>query len=105
LTAKYTLNSKGKHTEDEDNYAYFPIIVEDGFALDRDALCEKLKENNIYARKYFYPLISEFPVYQAYYAETPIAKELSDKVLCLPMYPHLQPEVCEYIANVIKSIK
>lgn len=90
---------------DEDNYAYFPIIVEDGFVLDRDALCEKLKENNIYARKYFYPLISEFPVYEAYYAETPIAKELSDKVLCLPMYPHLQPEVCEYITNVIKSIK
>ena len=42
------------------NHAYFPILVEDGFRMDRDALYQKLRDNGIVARRYFYPLISEF---------------------------------------------
>ncbi|MFP3581713.1 DegT/DnrJ/EryC1/StrS family aminotransferase, partial [Arthrobacter sp. SIMBA_036] len=46
------------------NYAYFPVQVKDGFPISRDALYARLRENEIYARRYFYPLISEFPMYR-----------------------------------------
>ena len=46
------------------NYAYFPILVQPDYPLSRDALYQKLKEHGIYARRYFYPLISDFPMYR-----------------------------------------
>ena len=50
--------------EEVANYSYFPILVEEDYPLSRDALYQKLKDNNIYARRYFYPLISDFPMYR-----------------------------------------
>jgi dTDP-4-amino-4,6-dideoxygalactose transaminase len=78
------------------NYGYFPIFVEPGYPLSRDALYQKLREHNIFARRYFYPLISDFPMYQgllsAQRSNLPVAVQAADNVLCLPMYPALTEE-------------
>ena len=47
------------------NYAYFPILVQPEYPLSRDALYQKMKDNGIYVRRYFYPLISDFPMYRS----------------------------------------
>jgi dTDP-4-amino-4,6-dideoxygalactose transaminase len=88
------------------NYAYYPIMVNEDFALTRDELYELLKENRIMARRYFYPLISSFFMYK--FAESakrenlPVAHQLADKVICLPLYPGLEEEVQHKIAGLIQ---
>jgi dTDP-4-amino-4,6-dideoxygalactose transaminase len=76
------------------NYAYFPILIESGYPLDRDSLYRKLKDHDIHPRRYFYPLISEFPMYRglpsAHRDNLPVASRIADQVLCLPMYPALR---------------
>jgi dTDP-4-amino-4,6-dideoxygalactose transaminase len=78
------------------NYSYFPILVEPEFSISRDVLYEKLKEEMIFARRYFYPLISNFPMYSrltsAAPINLPIATQIADRVLCLPIYPDLSDE-------------
>lgn len=88
---------------EKDNYAYFPIVVSEPYPLSRDQLFEKLKQHHIFARKYFYPLMTELSVYQQYQADTPQAKLLSEQVLCLPMYPTLSAEDIYRIVQVIKE--
>ncbi|MGZ8546854.1 MAG: DegT/DnrJ/EryC1/StrS family aminotransferase, partial [Sulfuricurvum sp.] len=51
-------------SEQASNYSYFPILIEDEFSLSRDELYQQLRDNNIFARRYFYPLISDFPMYR-----------------------------------------
>lgn len=88
------------------NYAYYPIIVSEDFALTRDELYELLKENHIMARRYFYPLISSFFMYKfadsAKKENLPVAHQLADKVICLPLYPGLEEEVQHKIAGLIQ---
>lgn len=88
------------------NYAYYPIIVSEDFALTRDELYELLKENRIMARRYFYPLISSFFMYKfadsAKKENLPVAHQLADKVICLPLYPGLEEEVQHKIAGLIQ---
>lgn len=86
---------------DKDNSSYFPIVISAPYPLSRDEIFEKLKENNIFARKYFYPIMTELSVYREYAAHTPEAKLLSENVLCLPMYPTLTFEECKFIIDVI----
>jgi dTDP-4-amino-4,6-dideoxygalactose transaminase len=78
------------------NNSYFPIMVQEAYPLTRDALYEKLKANNIIARRYFYPLISNFPMYRslpsANRSNLSVANDAADKVLCLPIYPQLDSE-------------
>lgn len=76
------------------NYAYFPIIVTDEYLISRDQLYDKLKENGIYARKYFYPLTSEQECYQDRFGdvETRTARELAGRILVLPLYENLEIE-------------
>ena len=88
---------------DVDNYSYFPIIVSDSFRLSRDELFEELKKQHIFARKYFYPIMTDLTVYHSYRAETPQAKFLSEHVLCLPMYPMLSKQDIQKIVSVIKQ--
>lgn len=95
------INCLSRPISDKDNYSYFPIIISESYPLNRDELFEKLKQNQIFARKYFYPLMTELNVYQAYYTETPKARKLSEQVLCLPMYPTLSMDQCRTIINVI----
>lgn len=75
------------------NNSYFPILVGEGYRLSRDELYEKLAANGIYARRYFYPLISDFPMYRgmssAQFENLPIASDAASKILCLPIYPAL----------------
>ena len=80
------------------NYSYFPIIIEESiYGKSRDQVYELLKDKNIYSRRYFYPLISEFPTYRslesAAKANLPVADDVSRKVICLPMYPDL--DICD----------
>lgn len=86
----HCLQDTGEHVA---NHAYFPILVDADYPLSRDALYQKLKDNNIYARRYFYPLISDFPMYRgipsAHRENLPVATAAAQKVLCLPIYPTL----------------
>lgn len=79
------------------NYSYFPILVDDDYPVCRDALYQKLRDNAIYSRRYFYPLISDFPMYRslpsAHRENLPVATDMAAKVLCLPIYPALNLEV------------
>lgn len=76
------------------NYSYFPILVQPEYPLSRDALFKKLRDYGIYARRYFYPLISDFPMYRglpsAAHSNLPMAKKAADQVICLPIYPALE---------------
>lgn len=76
------------------NYSYFPILVDDDYSVSRDALYQEFRRHDIWPRRYFYPLISNFPMYRGHQsAQTsnlPVATDASNKVLCLPIYPALQ---------------
>ncbi len=93
----------------ESNYAYFPILINEDFGIPRDELYEKLKEHNIFARRYFYPLISSFPMYKdlssAQASNLSVASEISSKILCLPLYPDLLENDIERIVLLINNIK
>lgn len=88
---------------DRDNCSYFPIVISEDYPLSRDQLFDKLKEHQIFARKYFYPLMTDLNIYQEYISFTPKAKLLSEQVLCLPMYPTLTVEQVEVIVSFIAS--
>jgi dTDP-4-amino-4,6-dideoxygalactose transaminase len=87
------------------NYAYFPILIEDDYFISRDALYQRLKDNNIYARRYFYPLITDFPMYKnlpsAQRVNLKVAVKAAEQVICLPMYPALKNDEQQYVINVL----
>lgn len=85
------------------NYAYFPIFVEDGFCINRDELCKKLASENIYARKYFYPLTADQACFKNRYknARLEVARRLSSKVMVLPIYEELTESQEERIIKCI----
>lgn len=90
------------------NYSYFPILVEQEYPLSRDGLYKVLKENGVNARRYFYPLISDFPMYRglpsAARSNLPVAAKAAEQVLCLPIYPDLILDDQSRIINLIKGI-
>jgi dTDP-4-amino-4,6-dideoxygalactose transaminase len=90
------------------NYSYFPILVNKDYPLLRDELNDVLRQNGIFARRYFYPLISDFPMYRglpsAARSNLPIARMVASQVLCLPIYPALDNESVKRIISVIKGI-
>ncbi|KAF1022973.1 MAG: dTDP-4-amino-4,6-dideoxy-D-glucose transaminase [Acinetobacter bereziniae] len=87
-----------------DSYSYFPIVISQPYPLTRDQLFEKLKEHNIFARKYFYPIMTDLEIYKKFQSNTPNARLLSEQVLCLPMYPALTTDQIQSIVNVIKNV-
>ena len=88
----------------ESNYAYFPAVF-DGYKYSRDEIFEKLKQHDIIARKYFYPLINEFECYKEKYGDiayrTPVAKHVAENVLTLPLYADLTVEDVDGICDII----
>ena len=88
----------------ETNYAYFPVVF-DGYKNTRDEIFEKLKANDIIARKYFYPLINGFECYKNLEAagekKTPVAKRIADNVLTLPLFADLTVEMVDKICDII----
>lgn len=92
----------------ESNYAYFPIFInEREFGMSRDQLYLKLKQNNIYGRRYFFPLISEFSMYRELESANPkkllIAEKTANQVICLPIYPDLSFEVLKRVSAIIRN--
>lgn len=91
----------------KNTYSYFPILVDrEKYGMTRDELYEKLKSNNIFSRRYFYPLISQFPSYRglssAHPDNLPVATKVADQIVCLPIYPDLQPSQVYQIVKLIK---
>ncbi len=90
------------------NYSYFPLLVEADYPLSRDALYQKFKDNNIYARRYFYPLITDFPMYRgmpsAHRENLPVATAAAQKVICLPIYPALTSQDQQRVIDIVRGI-
>lgn len=86
------------------NYAYFPVVFTDEYALSRDEIFEKLAANGIKSRKYFYPLTNAIEAYSEIYDcnDTPVALDISKRVLTLPMYADLSLDDVKRICNIIK---
>ena len=86
----------------ESNYAYFPVVF-DGAKYTRDEAAERLAEQGIYARKYFFPLTNHNEAYGFHGEETPVAMHIADRVLTLPLYPDLATEDVDQICNLISN--
>lgn len=92
----------------ESNYAYFPVVIEEKiFGASRSEVFDKLSENGIGARKYFYPLTNTFECFHGKYdvTETPVALHISKRVLTLPLYADLKFEDVDKICDIILSMK
>lgn len=83
-----------KRVNSEGNASYFPILVNPDFPLRRDDLYQKMRDAKVYGRRYFYPLISEMPMYRGLLSASrenlPIAEKIANQVICLPIYPELE---------------
>lgn len=86
------------------SYQYYPIIIEDSFPLSRNQLYTRLKEFNIYTRKYFYPLCSDYECYKNFESSSPenlpVANDSKNRVLCLPFYGSLDKDV---VSNILEK--
>lgn len=80
----------------QSNASYFPILVGDDYPLGRDVLYQKMKDAGIHGRRYFYPLISDMPMYRGLPSAQPEnlkhARQIADRVICLPIYPALSDD-------------
>ena len=90
------------------NYSYFPIFINaEEYGMTRDELYFKMKEHNVFGRRYFYPLISTFSTYRGLDSANPdnlpIATQMSNNVICLPMHHALSQNEVEYILQIIKK--
>jgi dTDP-4-amino-4,6-dideoxygalactose transaminase len=89
------------------NYAYFPILIQPDYPLSRDSLYQKFRDNDIFARRYFYPLISDFPMYRglpsAAHDNLPVARKIAQQVLCLPIYPDMRPDQVDRVLDLLRT--
>ncbi len=88
------------------NYAYMPIRISERYKYNRDELHEKLKEEQIFTRKYFYPLVSDYECYSSRYcsSDTPVAKSIASEILTLPLYADLKKDTVNKICSIINSL-
>lgn len=88
------------------NHAYLPVLIEPSFGLSRDSVYELFKSDDIFTRRYFYPLISSFAMYRGFPTSAeehlPFANEIASKVLCLPIYPELTPDDQQRVVDALK---
>lgn len=87
------------------NYAYFPIIIQENYIRTRDEIYDLLKENNIHARKYFYPLTADQACFRNKYVNKDLgnARKLSKQILILPMYEGLEIQQLNNIIDIIQG--
>lgn len=89
------------------NCSYFPILVEPDYPLARDVLYQQMKDAGINGRRYFYPLISDFPMYRGLPSASanllPVAKATSSQVICLPIYPALSDDEVARVSELIRN--
>jgi dTDP-4-amino-4,6-dideoxygalactose transaminase len=90
------------------NHSYFPVFIDPEFPLSRDGLYQSLRDAGIHGRRYFYPLISDFPMYRglpsADARQLPVAQEAAQRVICLPLYPALSDEEVLDIVSHIRLV-
>jgi dTDP-4-amino-4,6-dideoxygalactose transaminase len=95
----------GSAGETRCNYAYFPILIQPDYPLSRDALYQKFRDEDIFVRRYFYPLISDFPMYRglpsAAHNNLPVAAKMARQVLCLPIYPELEHDQVDRVLDLL----
>ncbi len=93
--------------EQRPNYAYFPVLVQSGYPLSRDALYQRFRDHDIYVRRYFYPLISDFPMYRglpsAAHDNLPVAARVAQQVLCLPIYPEMPHAQVDRVLELLRG--
>ncbi|KLU63623.1 dTDP-4-amino-4,6-dideoxy-D-glucose transaminase [Desulfosporosinus acididurans] len=91
-----------RQPEIKSNYAYLPVVF-DGYKMNRDQVYEALKKEDIFARKYFYPLINDFLCYRDKFdsQDTPVAKYISERILTLPLYANLSLDDVDRICDII----
>jgi dTDP-4-amino-4,6-dideoxygalactose transaminase len=90
------------------NYAYMPVEVdEEEFGLTRDQLYLKLREYNVFARRYFYPLVPDFACYRGLVASgnLPVARRAASRILTLPIYSDLALDDVDRICDIIEHIQ
>ncbi len=92
----------------EYNYSYMPILIENNNSqFNRDEIYSRLRENNIYARRYFYPLISNFPSYRglpsASKENLPVANEISESILCLPIFDSISEKEIDAVIKILEG--
>lgn len=92
------------------NYSYFPVFVDtEKFGITRNDVYEEMKKNNIFGRRYFYPLISQLPAYRSLdssqLGRMPVAEEVTNQVICLPIYPDLDDWSVIRICKIISGLK
>ncbi len=86
----------------EYNYIYFPILIHP--SKSRDQVFNDLKEKGIHAKKYFYPLVTDYACYKGKYKdELPVSNDIANRVICLPMYGELKIDDLCYIINELKN--
>lgn len=89
------------------NFGYFPILIQKEYKMSREAIYRRLRENGIFARRYFYPLISDFPMYRGFPSaireNLPVAADAARRVLCLPIYPGLTDQDVDRVAGCLAS--
>lgn len=89
------------------NHAYCPILVSPQHPVSRDALYDALKSHGYHGRRYFYPLISTFPMYRglpsAHSGRLHNAAEIAAQVICLPIYPTLEEAEVDEIIAIIRN--
>ncbi|MDB4498117.1 DegT/DnrJ/EryC1/StrS family aminotransferase [Gammaproteobacteria bacterium] len=90
------------------NYSYFPIFVDaEKYGMKRDELYEKMQKENIFGRRYFYPLISSFSTYRGLEssnpANLPVAHKIADSVICLPLSTEISKDNVERILECLKN--
>ncbi len=88
------------------NYSYFPIFVDaKKYGMSRDELYNKMRDQGVYGRRYFYPLISQFSTYRGLESarpeNLPVATKIADEVICLPMHHALDKEDINRVLNCI----
>lgn len=88
----------------QSNYSYFPVVFDEkAFGFTRNEIYDRLKENNIFARKYFYPLTNTFDCYHGFFDvnKTPVAQHIAKRILTLPLYADLMLDDVDRICNII----
>lgn len=89
-------------------WSYFPVLIDaKQYGLTRDEVNNMLKTHNIFARRYFYPLISQFPTYRSLPSSKPenlpVATKVAAEILCLPIYPDLEHDYVYFIIDLLKN--
>ena len=97
------------HGDARPNFAYFPVLVEPAFALTRDQLYDRLKAQGIFSRRYFFPLISQLPMYRdrasASAENLPVATEAAQRILCLPIHADMTDADAHRVVDAIRALR